>query len=278
MRVIGRRMSGVLVAAGSDKIIAGYPIPAGGVLNNVWLDVKLMTYAAGFLDSALLYGITGFVVPLLDPDTVQTYDDVWDSQIPKDAANAAGVFDLDTSAVDTQPEWEVGEPDWTGVFNLAAGAPVEIFKRRKLVSFADVHSKGFESGTPDTFYATDLFNTQVSRTVRVDTPSLVLFGFSSPTIVSSATVWSTLSEIEWVMYQYLEMTLEHAWMNLVGLVEAGAETPYVEAASLITELIEDVVLESEAASIGQTSWNVWCTSTFDVSVPGRLTAGVISSD
>ena len=67
MRVIGRRMSGVLVAAGTDKIIAGYPVPAGGVLNNVWLDVKLMTYAAGFLDSALLYGITGFVAT---PETV----------------------------------------------------------------------------------------------------------------------------------------------------------------------------------------------------------------
>ena len=278
MRVIGRRLSQTLVLGGTDRVVAGYPLAASGSLNNVWLDVSCIGSGSLSILMAAYYGLTGFVVPLLDPDNVATYDAIWDTQIPKDVAEAAGVFDLDTGASDTTPEFEVGEADWSSVFQLASGAPMEIYRRRELVTFPKM-PVGYVDIATDEYRMVARFKAKIGRKVNVETPSVALFGFSNPDMLTTtATPWDTLSEVAWVQYQYLELTLEQAWMHLVGLTEAGSETPYEEAAALVAELIEDTVFEETGGSFAAVNWTVFCEATFDVSVPGRYVPGVITSE
>ena len=277
MRVIGRRLGHNQIITGTDRVVVGFPLPAGGRLNNIHLDIHLATYDVA-VKKAVMYGITGFVVPLLDPDAVITYQDSWDTQIPKDVANAAGVFDLDTGATDSTPEFEVGEPDWSGVFKVTAGAPLEIFKRRKMMSFAS-SPVGHEGAAVDTYNAVDLVQTTIKRNVTVDTPSLILFGLSSPSMdVTGSDAVNSLLEKEWIQYQFLEDTLKDAWKHLVGLTETGAETPYVEAAALVAELIEAPIFEQTAGSFADVTWEAFAKATFDVTVPGTISIGTLTSD
>ena len=57
-----------------------------------------------------------------------------------------------------------------------------------------------------------------------------------------------MSEIEWLQYQYIEDTQRDAWKYLTGLIESGAETPYIEAATLIETLLEGPIVESSAGA------------------------------
>lgn len=280
MRVIGRRMSAHDIATNTDKVVSGYPLPQDGVLNNVHLQCHFIGPEGEHFQSMSMYGMSGFVLPVLDPDGGATFDAIWDAQIPKDVPMSAGGFDIDTGAADTQPEWEIGQPDVSAIMDLVAGNPIEIFRRRKYMTVANsgVERETVVSST-DFKLATDFFITDVKRRVRVPAPSVVLFGVSSPeTNVTSTTVKAIPSEAEWSLLQYLEIALENAFMSLVGLTEAGAESPYEESMAFIAELVEDVVFEQTAASFVPTAWRVFTISTYDISVPGRIALGVLTSE
>ena len=70
MRIFGRRASQRLVLAGGDDITVGFPLPAGCELKNVWLNVKLIGTEGESITTAVMYGYSGFVVPVLDPATL----------------------------------------------------------------------------------------------------------------------------------------------------------------------------------------------------------------
>lgn len=273
-------MSAHDIATNTDKVVAGYPLPASGRLNATHLDVHLIGPEGEKFDSMSIYGMSGFVIPVLDPDGGATYDAIWDAQVPKDVAMSAGGFDIDTGAADTAPEFEIGLPDVSAVMDLVAGNPMEIFRRRKYLSIANErNTRDVVSAGSDLKLVTDWFSTWVRRSVRVAEPSVVLYGVSSPdTASTTTTVRSIPSEAEWSLLQYLEVALENAFMSLVGLTEAGAESPYEESLAFIAELIEDTVFEQTALSFTPTTWRVFCIATFDISVPGRIALGTLTSE
>lgn len=277
MNLIGRRMSQVAGVAGADAVIAGFPLPAGGRLNQVNLEFHII-HGRTLISRALFYGITGFVVPVLDPDSAVTYDVLWDRLIPKDIGLASGVFDIDTTAIDASAEYEVGEVDWSQVFDLTSLAPVEIFRRRKMLTYA-TNPSGFDLTLED-YAPTDFFKTVINRRVSVKTPSIVMFGLSVPDVAEAAGggIWSTLSENEWSQMQFLEMTLEESFKYLMGLIEAGAETPFIEAATLVEELLEGSIVEASAGRFTSTASNCFTRATFNVSVPGQLGKKTLTSE
>ena len=67
-------------------------------------------------------------------------------------------------------------------------------------------------------------------------------------------------------------------MSLIGLVEAGAETPFVDSATFIASLIEDDVFEGTSGSFLAVAWTVITQATFDISVPGRIAQKTLTSD
>jgi len=273
-------MSAHDVASNTDKVVSGYPLPQDGVLNNVHLEVHMIGPEGETWQTMSMYGMSGFVIPVLDPDGGDTFDQIWDAQIPKDVAMTAGGFDIDTDATDTEPEWEIGTPDVSAIMDLVAGNPTEIFRRRKFLTVANsgVERAIIDAGA-DLKLATDFFKTDIRRRVRVPAPSVVLFGVSSPdTLITSTQVDAIPTEAEWSLLQYLEVALEQAFMSMVGLTEAGAESPYEESMAFIAQLVEDTVFEQTAASFVPTAWRVFTISTYDISVPGNIALGVLTSE
>jgi len=278
MRIIGRRLGQFVVAAGTDKVIAGYPLPSGGRLNQVHFTVHCIGPEQTSFLHAVHYGITGFVMPVRDPDNSETYDVMWDTQVPKDLGLTQGGFDLDVGAEDATPEFELGIPDYGGIFNVTSLAPREIFRRRKMITVASGGPYEAVSSAGDVYTPLDRIRSTVKAKVGVNTPSMVLFGFSSPdTLETTATQLDIPEEVEWVMLQYMEMTLENAYISLLNLVEAGAESPYTESQILIAELLEHM-FEETAGSFNPVTWTVFCQATFDISVPGRINFGTLTSE
>lgn len=273
-------MSQIEVAGGTDQVMVGFPIPAGGTLKNVWIKQRVIGVEGQEYRHACMYGVSGFVIPVIDPDAGTTFEAIWDAQVPKDTDNAVGAFDLDTAGADTDPEFEIGTPDINALFDLTGLAPEEIFRRRTMLTLPD-SPIGYEkvSAAVDVFTPVDKWDSQVKRNVRVDSPAVVLFGFSSPDVAATtATVKAIPSEVEWVLLQFMEMTLEQAFIHLIGLVESGAQTPYVEAAAFVAELIEDSVYEETATSFNPQTYRVYTQATFEIEVPGTVSQKVLSSE
>lgn len=279
MIIIGRRLAQRAIAGGNDEVLANYPLPAGCSLKDIWMDWSLIATTEITVLQAGMYGISGFIVPSLDPDTAVTVNAMWDQQVPKDAPNSAGAFDLDTDAVDTTPEFEVGEPDWTGVFGVAGNTPLQIFRRRRLVTFPkQMGAYQLAAGT-DLWLPVDTFNTHIKRNVTAQRHSMILFGVSSPLLdVTTVNQKSSLLEVEWSMMTYIETFLEQAIINLIGLTETGAESPYEESAAFVADLIEATVLEETAGAFVAQSWVAYCNATFKVDVPGTFSVGVLTSE
>lgn len=280
MRVFGRRYGQVDVAIGTDRVLFGFPIPQNGSLNNVWFNVHLIGTEGMSYRNVAMYGLSGFVMPVPDPDAEISYTDLWDLLVPKDEAFAEGGFDLDTVAADTAPEFELGEIDTHGIFDMSGNDPLEIYRRRKLMSVASTPI-GYEkvaAGT-DVFTPVDVVSGKVGRKVNVSSPSVVSFGVSSPSMDSSQSPdQKTPKESEWMLLQYLEVALENMFMYLTGLVETGAESPYEESSQFIAKLLEDTFIEQAASAFDTTIWRCFYQATFDISVPGTVAMKQLSSE
>jgi hypothetical protein len=211
------------------------------------------------------------VLPLQDPDTPVSYDVLWDEMVPKDEDLGSGtdVFDLDTATADTDPEFEPGEPDISKILREDT-VMAEIWKRRQLISFPK-SPVGFQAGTPDTYYPIDAFKSSISKPIRIDYPSVILFGVSSPNLSDiNATLESSLSESSLMQMKYIDTVLERALMAALGLIEAGAETPWIEALSVLEEILEPDLFQTTSSAWSTNTWTCFSTVTFDVSVPGEF--------
>lgn len=277
-RLIGRRFAQRRVPIGSDVVIAAFPIPRGGKLNSLFLDVSLSAVDGGAIeaDKLVSYSVSAYVVPVPDPDTGVSYEAAWDQFIPKDATTGS-LVDIDTAGTDTNPENEPGEPDVSEIFNMIGLQPREIFKRISYLTFAT--GMGPVGGTAlDKWLPADHFTSKINRNVNCSMYSYVLVACSSPFMTATAGIWDVPTEQEWAMLQFLDIFIEQMFIASLNLEEAGAESPHVEAETFITELLEDTMFEETAASYHPIIWNVFCRSTFDISVPGRPSLKTLTSD
>ena len=136
----------------------------------------------------------------------------------------------------------------------------------------------FVSGTPNQYLPTDYFKVKVGSRQRVSQPSAVLFGFSIPSLDrTTATQETALAENRWAQMKFIGTVVENALQSVIGLVEAGAETPWEDAAQFIAALLEPDVVEETAGNFASPSMIVYARMTFDVSVPGELAVGSLTS-
>ncbi len=200
------------IAATTDRVLVGYPLPKGCTLNRIHLTCSIIGPEDMAVQQACMYGLSAFVVPILDPDTPDSVDDIWDFLVPKDIGEGAGVFDLDQTVADTTPEFNFGEPDLAGIFGVANNEPIEIFRRRKLLTAANSMT-GYTriDAAADEYLATDFFTTKINKSVRAARHSYILVGFSAPdTTQTDGTVKQSITEAQWVMMTYIETFLENA--------------------------------------------------------------------
>lgn len=265
IRVFPKIYSSITQAGATDGVLFALPLPAGAKVNNVWMEVHII--GAGFqgFETISLYGMHGYVLPVLDPDAGTTPDAIWDAQVPKDAPMAADALDLDTAAADTRAVLELGDVSIAKLVGITT-APHRVFSRETMISLANKPT-GYDR-TGNNFVPTDIFRARVKSNVSVEVPSYYLIGLSSPDTLASASAWPVINtDGEWAHLQYMEYALQQAWMSLVGLTETGAESPYEDAMNLIANYME-VFHEATAGDFAAITWNALGKATFDVTLPG----------
>lgn len=276
-RIIRRTLAQRIVAANTDKVIAVCPIPAGGVLNSIFLECHVI--AGGAINQLLMamYGVSGYVIPVPDQDAALAYDTAWDQLVPKDEPHLAEL-DSDTGTADVDPEFEPGMIDINNLFDMVGLTPRQIFRRRKYLTTAN--SLLPVGGTlVDTYRPVDYFTTKIKKPVRCSMASYAMIALSSPETTSTTTsIWQAPVETQWAILQYMDIFIEQMFMASLGIIEAGAESPYEEAELFISELLEDTVFEEDANSFAGTNWTVYCRGTFDFTVPGRPQLKTLSSE
>ncbi len=276
MRIIRETLTQKVVTADTDQVIASAWIPTGGRLISATIQMHAMAFEVTKI-GAFLYGTNAFLLPLPDPDTPITANVLWDRLVPKDVEEGPGAYDLDTTAADTTPEYELGEIDYTSLFG---GGPFEIKggKRRRMLTAASGAAL-YDGSTVDTISLLEKFTLRLKGTPRVYEPSCVAVGFSSPLLDDTTSTESTSPlEDQWINLQYAAWTLEQALVEALGQAEAGAESPWEDASAFLLNYAEPDVFEDNAARFTPQAWDVYAKARFVVEVPGTPGTGVLTTD
>lgn len=271
------------VGVGTDQVLAACQIPPLCTMKNVWLNWRIHAAAAIDVSFVYHYGLSGFIVPVLDPDSQPTPTLLWDNLVPKDVSVGAGAFDLDTAANDTTPEFEVGEMDLTALFGFNAGGVEQFFRYRRQMDFVNSNGLGFQAGTPDIYYPNDQRVTRIKKAYARSVPSMAMFGVSHPSLDNTAATFTggldSPAEHEWAWLAYIEVVLERSWAQLQGIIETGAETPWEEAAVFLEGVLEPPAFEATADKFSAIqALQINGNATFQLSVPGRFQVGSLSSE
>lgn len=278
MRLFRKTLVQRALTQGTDEVIGHTPIPSESSLNNVWCECHLIAAADVNVHEIVLYGVDGRVIPDDDPGDATLLDLEWDLNISKDKDVAAGAFSMDPGSSESGPMFEPGEPSLEKIMNMGL-VPLDqdFYKRRKMLSFMNI-PRAFKDATPDTYLPGDIFKFHSSKRIGVEVMSNALLVLSTPSMddVTTTAPTSFSTESKWMQMKYFEFVLEQSWVELMGLTESGAESPWEDAALLVEELLEPTVVEETVGSIQETGWDAFCWMTWDVTVPGRREFKTIS--
>lgn len=279
LRIFRHTLSQRSQGAGGDSIVANAHIPSECSLNNVWGEMHVVSTGAFTITNAAWYSVLGVQVGVPDPATNLSLETLWDEMVPKDVDVGSDVIDLDTTGgANTAPMFEPGEPNVAALLDAQSyDDDKQWFRRKKMISWA-TSPTGFEAGTPDTYVPRDFVKIRSKRRMFADIWEVAMLGFGSPSFDDVTTVPDTTGlEAEWFQKKYMEVVLEQAWMQLIGLTETGAETPWEDAATLVEDVLEPTVLEEDSGSFVANAWHVYTQCTFDITVPGRREIKQISA-
>ncbi len=276
IRMFARRQAAKIVSSPADEFLFGLTLPSDTVVHNIRARFKIWDGSAlQVLANVLSYAVEGWVLPLLDPDAAQGFDNLWDTLVPKDTD--VQTMDLDTGAADATPFFEPGEADWSQLLDIGL-RPRRIFHRHRFLTILDAYHRFNDTETPFLmkWEAGDQFSINL-RGFRVQQPSVVLFALAAPAMDDDVTTSeAALTEPEMGQIKYVGHVLERAMLHLFGVFETGAETPWEEATALLQKHLDpDPQYESGLTSIGS-AWNCHVEAMIDHSVVGRLDTKQIS--
>jgi len=281
LRLIGRRKGQRQVGPGADQVILGISLPSETVLHSIRMRGQILPNVGGLeLDSNILftYAYEAWVLPIDDPDATADFDDVWDTLVPKDSD--VQVLDLDAETADTTPFYEPGETDWQALFKLGI-RPDRLTHFHKDISINNTMGLKFiDSQTPfaPKWQPGDLLEWSDSKGYRVEQPSVLLIGFGVPSNDdTTTTVESPLAENEWGRVKYLGDTLKMAMMDVLGITEATAETPWEDATDLLQRHLDPDVMEQTDGYYFAPTLNVSMEAIIDHSVTGELGIGTVTT-
>lgn len=277
LRMIARRASQVQVGAGADKVIFGISLPSDTVINRIQADVSVIGENIKDETVALWYALRGYILPVHDPDLAANLDTIWNQLVPKDTDTQT--VDLDTEAADTQPFFEVGQADWTKLLDIGLRPRMIYSRERMMTILTHAYLKFQDNQTPFAarWVGGEAVHIDIKRRMYVRQPSVLVFGVASPDLGgTTATVESNLSEQKWGQVKYMGDTVKRGLMSLLGLTEAGAETPWDEAVDLLQEHLDPNPYEQTGGRWGSDTWNVFSRAVIDHSVRGQLGVTTIS--
>ncbi len=267
IRMFPRRRSQLKVLAGEDAVLFGISLPSECRLNGLTAQVHVVSEAVQGVGVAQMYGIQGYILPVLDPDSGASFDGIWDALVPKD--DDTDTIDLDTGTSDSQSFFEPGESAMAEVMDVGL-QPEKLYAKQFLKTFANSNFKQEDTSVLE-WVLSDVINIRIRKNYFVKQPSVVVFALGNADLLDTvATTRVMLAENEWARVKYIEVVLHQALMQHFGLTEAGAETPWVEAAQLLRKYLEPDVHEETPGAFGAQTLTAFVNVTFDVSVPGEM--------
>lgn len=258
----------------------GLSLPSDTVIHDIKLKIDIVDQNEQRARAvALQYAIEGWILPVLDPDTPVDFNTMWDTLVPKDTSPTAGSIDLDTSGSDSSPFFEPGIPDMTGIYDIGL-RPERLYHKHKTLTINDGAITVFQDNEASfavVWLPGDTVNIRIKRRLRVKQPSVLMFACASPdTLQTTAVVESSYGESSWSQVKYIKHVLERAILHELGLVEAGAETPWTEATDILRAHLEPNMMEETTAYYQTATYDVQTEMLVDHSVPGELSNITIS--
>ena len=276
-RMLARRTFVNRQAAGGDSALGGIWLPPGSRVHEVNGYCNAETIGVLSSGNTCMGSVEGWVFNLDDIDSLGTMDTEFDIHVPKDDPS----IDLDVSAINTAPFFEPGEVAWHSIFPIGR-QPVRVF-RKQWMSATGLNSvltnQDPESPFGLQFIGGITFPIRINRPFSVEHPSLLVFVLASPdTLETSASdAIAAIGETEWGQLRYIDHVLERAMISLIGLTETGAETPWDEAVTLLTKVLDPKVLEGTVGDLDPVTWMFRGELVFDFSVEGEMKHGIIST-
>ncbi len=266
------RMFALIGGTASNVVLAGMWIPAKSTITRVRGYVVYESQTILTPQTVFMGSLEGYILPVTDPDSVGDMDALWNAQVPKDST--AEVLDLDAGSADSSPFWEPGAQRWEHVFDVGA-QPTRVHASHFLCGIG--HNSIVANRDPDTPFAYEfLGGKMVTVNLRggfyVDRPSLLVFASGSPatTATSITQAKEAIQENEWGQLQFIDHVMERAMLDLLGIKETGAETPWEEATNLLKKHLDPLVLEPLAGTFEAVAWMTYGEFDFDVSVQGTM--------
>ena len=125
--------------------------------------------------------------------------------------------------------------------------------------------------------AGDVWSMRDRQNRKVHQPTSLIFALGSPaTTVTTVTKEVALAENEWSRLRYIDDVLSRAMAHQLGLIEAGAETPWEEATELLRKIVEPPVYEKNGGSFVTEQFQVYAELLVDFSVEGAMRKVVIT--
>lgn len=276
MRVYGHSTASRIATVGHDVVVAAMAIPGETRVNNVWLKVDGTCRNDIALNAAMGYGCSAYIIGVPDPDGNPTPETLWDNLVPKDRDLSTGGLDMDSVAQDTASEVEWGESSMSDLADMSL-TPERLFRQADLVTYAR-RPAGFHWVTAggSTWSPTWNVRRHIKKNYWVRVPSMLLVGVSNPNFDQDANFFQPSSAADWMQMKYLQRTLEKAFDQIAGLTEATAETPYIEAATLIEAWLSQFD-EAAPSDFSESNWDVHAQMTVDMSVRGDVGKFAVST-
>lgn len=278
VQVIRKARTHVLCIGGTDRVVASMPIPQDSVLlgynvvshaiHNAHMSVKK---AASISMAAYMVGVGE------DPDAGTTVDVLFDQQVPKDLdlAEGAGGVSIDVgNSLDTDPFEEPGEVNWNELFGVSSAAT----KLGETELFCTMASGGRmpHVDTTDEYYPSGVMGLRSTKGIRVDRPSYLLIAVTVPSYDDVTTAVPTMiSALNWSLLQFMDLTVRGMLPQVLGMTEAGAESPAVDFGKLVQDTVEPTVKEETPGAYATQDFNVFTKYEVRILVPGEPPLAVV---
>lgn len=266
---------------GADSVLCSWPLPKESILTSVKGECHVIPQSDISVLNYVMYGVEGWIVQSTNAADFQDQNTLWDTAVPKDDS---GDDDLDISTTEDVTSFiEAGEVTPSQLFDQELLGPKRVFQREKMLSFANAPS-GFKDATPDTYIPGDQFDIDITTRYKVQRQSGLLFAFGAPDFLAAVDndvvpqLGGLATNASMYALRFLGNFLDNAMVSLIGLEEAGAETPYVEILDFIEELLEKVNVGSAGGSWFAVNWSAGMRATAQITVPGFLRHNALGPD